>query len=192
MRPRYATENDFPEVEALLRACALPIEGVRAHIERYIVARDNAGLLGCAGIEQYGAVGLLRGLAVAQRARSAGLGELLISTIVADVRQRGVESIVLQTTSASAYFARLPAPAGRLFPRTTMSFPLLIRRQQRLIAGPNVEDERSFPSQLVCRRGLLRPRFPSETQDAPSHPRQAPHREHRVHAKRPNSAGLTL
>lgn len=130
MRPRYATENDFPEVEALLRACALPIEGVRAHIERYIVARDNAGLLGCAGIEQYGAVGLLRGLAVAQRARSAGLGELLISTIVADVRQRGVESIVLQTTSASAYFARLgfaPITASevpRALPPSLKEFPL--------------------------------------------------------------------
>jgi amino-acid N-acetyltransferase len=106
MRPHYATENDFPEVEALLRDCALPIEGVREHIERYIVVRDNAGLLGCVSIEQYGDIGLLRGLAVAQRARSAGLGELLISTIVAEVRQRGVESIVLHTTSASAYFAR--------------------------------------------------------------------------------------
>lgn len=113
MRPHYATENDFPEVEARLRACALPIDGVREHIERYIVVRDNAGLLGCAGIEQYGAVGLLRALAVAQRARSAGLGELLISAIVADVRQRGVESIVLQTASASAYFSRFGfAPIG--------------------------------------------------------------------------------
>lgn len=113
MRPHYATEKDLPEIEALLRACALSIEGVRAHIEQYIVVRDNAGLLGCVGIEQSGTVGLLLGLAVAQRARSAGLGELLISAIVADARQRGVESIFVQTTSASAYFARFGfAPIG--------------------------------------------------------------------------------
>lgn len=107
MRPHYATEKDWPEIEALLRASSLPIAGVREHISQYIVARDNAGLLGCAGVERYETTGLLRGLAVAQHARSAGLGELLLSTIVADVRQQGVESIVLQTMTASGYFARL-------------------------------------------------------------------------------------
>lgn len=106
MRPHYATASDLPEVEALLRACALPVEGVCEHIEQYIVVRDNAGLLGCVGIEQYGTVGLLRGLAVAPRARSAGLGELLISAIVADAREHGVESIVLHAASTTAYFAR--------------------------------------------------------------------------------------
>ncbi|MGE8369679.1 GNAT family N-acetyltransferase [Cupriavidus basilensis] len=50
-------------------------------------------------------MGLLRGLAVAHRARSAGLGELLLSAIVADVRQRGIESIVVRTTCAAGYFA---------------------------------------------------------------------------------------
>ncbi len=107
MRPRYATEKDWPEVEALLRASSLCVDGVREQITQFIMARDNAGLLGCAGVERYGKTGLLRGLAVATRARSGGLGELLLSAIVADVRQQGVESIVLQTTTASRYFARL-------------------------------------------------------------------------------------
>jgi|SRR5437762_6473594 len=107
MRPRYATEKDWPEVEALLRTSSLCVEGVRERITQYIMVRDNAGLLGCAGVERYGTTGFLRGLAVAQRARSAGLGELLLSAIVADVRLQGVASIVLQTKTASGYFARL-------------------------------------------------------------------------------------
>jgi len=107
MRPHHATENDQPEVEALLRASSLSVEGIHDRIRQYIVARDKAGLLGCAGIERYGTTSVLRGLAVAQRARCAGLGELLISAIVADLRQTGVESILLQTTNATGYFERL-------------------------------------------------------------------------------------
>lgn len=107
MRPRYATEEDWPEVEALLSASSLAVDGMHEHITQYIVIRDNAGLLGCAGIERYETTGVLRALAVVQRARSAGVGELLIAAIVADLRLRGVESIVLLTKSASGYFARL-------------------------------------------------------------------------------------
>ena len=107
MRPQFATREDLPEVEALLRSCALHLEGVGEHIEQYLVTRTNAGLLGCVGVEHYGTVGLLRGLAVAEHARSVGLGELLLSAIVADARQRGVESMVVRTASAAAYFSRL-------------------------------------------------------------------------------------
>lgn len=107
MRPRYATEDDWPEVKALLSASSLAVDGMREQVTQYIVSRDNAGLLGCAGIERYETTGVLRVLVVVQRARSAGLGELLIAAIVADLRLRGVESIVLQTKSASGYFARL-------------------------------------------------------------------------------------
>ncbi len=53
MRPHYASEEDWPDVEALLRASSLSIEGVRDQINQYVVVRDNAGLLGCAGVERY-------------------------------------------------------------------------------------------------------------------------------------------
>jgi amino-acid N-acetyltransferase len=107
MRPHHATEKDWPDIKALLHASSLSVEGVHEHIAHYIIVRDNAGLLGCAGVERYDTTGVLRALAVAQRARSAGLGELLISAVVANGRQQGVESIVLQTKTASQYFARL-------------------------------------------------------------------------------------
>ncbi len=107
MRPYYATEADWPDIEALLRASCLSSEGRHDHITQYMIARDKSGLLGCAGIERYETTGVLRALVVAKRARSAGLGELLISAIVAEVRQQGIETIVLQTKTASGYFARL-------------------------------------------------------------------------------------
>lgn len=125
MRPHHATEKDWPEVEALLNASSLSIEGVHEHIAQYFIVRDNAGLLGCAGVERYDTTGVLRALAVVQRARSAGLGELLISAVVADGRRQGVESIVLQTRTAGGYFARLG-----FTPTCLADLPPIVRRSR--------------------------------------------------------------
>ncbi|MGU7774725.1 GNAT family N-acetyltransferase [Burkholderia sp. MR1-5-21] len=107
MRPRYATEKDVPEVEDLLRTCQLPVDGVREHINGYLVSRDSEGIIGCAGLEQYGKVALLRGIAVARRARLAGLGELILSFLVADARQSGIESLVVHPAGAAPYFEQI-------------------------------------------------------------------------------------
>ncbi|WP_416050792.1 arsenic resistance N-acetyltransferase ArsN2 [Cupriavidus basilensis] len=107
MRPHYANEKDSKEVQDLLQACGLPVDGVAEQIGNFLVVRDNAGLLGCAGVENYGQVAVLRSVAVAERARSAGLGELLVAAMLAEARTRGVQSVVLQTTTAVDYFARL-------------------------------------------------------------------------------------
>jgi amino-acid N-acetyltransferase len=75
---------------------------------QFHISRDKTGLVGCAGIEVFGgAVGLLRGVAVAQRARRAGLGAFLVSVLVADVRLRGIDTLVVGTKVAAGYFSRL-------------------------------------------------------------------------------------
>ncbi|WP_082079871.1 arsenic resistance N-acetyltransferase ArsN2 [Cupriavidus basilensis] len=107
MRPHNATEKDCQDVLDLLAACGLPLDGVASQIDNFLVVRDNAGLLGCAGVENHGQVAVLRSVAVAGRARSAGLGELLVAAMLAEARTRGAQSVVLQTTTAAGYFARL-------------------------------------------------------------------------------------
>ncbi|CAG9180732.1 hypothetical protein LMG23994_04477 [Cupriavidus pinatubonensis] len=108
MRPRHATEADLPDVEALLRSCSLPAGGIRCQAVKFHVSHDRNGLLGCAGIEEFGSiVGLLRGIAVTERARGADLAGLLVSALVADVRMRGIESLVVRTETAAGYFSRL-------------------------------------------------------------------------------------
>jgi len=75
---------------------------------QFHVSRDKRGLLGCAGIEEFdGSVGLLRGLAVVERARRAGLATLLVSALVADVRLRGIECLFVKADAAYDYFSRL-------------------------------------------------------------------------------------
>jgi len=107
MRPHNATEKDCQDVLDLLAACGLPLDGVASQIGNFLVVRDNAGLLGCAGVENHGQVAVLRSVAVAGRARSAGLGELLVAAMLAEARTRGAQSVVLQTATAAGYFARL-------------------------------------------------------------------------------------
>ncbi|MDW3687203.1 GNAT family N-acetyltransferase [Cupriavidus sp. CV2] len=108
MRPRHATTTDLPDVEALLRSCSLPAGGIRRQTVQFHISRDREGLLGCAGIEEFGGnVALVRGLAVAKRARCAGLAGLLLSALVSDVRLRGIESLVVSTDTAAGYFSRL-------------------------------------------------------------------------------------
>jgi len=77
------------------------------------VSRDKRGLLGCVGVEEFdGRIGLLRGLAVAERARRAGLAALLVSALVADVRLRGIECLFVKADGASDYFSRLGFSPG--------------------------------------------------------------------------------
>ncbi|WER49914.1 GNAT family N-acetyltransferase [Cupriavidus sp. WKF15] len=82
---------------------------------QFHVSRDRTGLLGCAGVEEFGgSVGLLRGVAVVQRARRAGLAALLVSALVADVRLRGIDTLVVGTKVAAGYFSGLGfTPADR-------------------------------------------------------------------------------
>jgi len=125
MRPRHATKADLREVEALLRSCSLPVGGIHDETVQFHVSRDKTGLLGCAGIEVFAdGIGLLRGVAVAQRARRAGLAALLVSSLVADVRLRGIDTLVVGTKAAAGYFAGLgftPADAAAFPPELLAS-----------------------------------------------------------------------
>lgn len=105
---RVAGAADRAAIEALLRACELPLPGAGAPASLFLVAEDpEGGLIGCAGLEQYGTYGLLRSVAVAPEARGAGLGARLTGAIVTEARRRGLTSLYALTTTAERYFPRL-------------------------------------------------------------------------------------
>lgn len=110
-----ATSADWPAVEALLRASRLPTDDLEAdHAGRFLVARDGGALVGCGAVEPYGTWGLLRSLAVAERARGRGLGGRLVVGLEARARDGGLERLVLLTTTAAPFFeARGYAPLDR-------------------------------------------------------------------------------
>jgi len=101
-----ATSDDIPDILALLKASALPVVGIDAHIETALVVRDSERLLGCVAVEVYGQAGLLRSVAVEVEHRGEGWGERLTRAALELARKRGVRNIYLLTTTASHFFPR--------------------------------------------------------------------------------------
>ena len=82
------------------------------------------------GLEGYGAVALLRSLAVAPAWQGRGLGAALLAHAERAARQRGVQALYLLTTTAEAFFARrgyvrLPREAAPPILRQTAEFAAL-------------------------------------------------------------------
>jgi amino-acid N-acetyltransferase len=99
-----ARAEDLDGVLALLERVGLPREGVAEHFSQFLVARDDAQLVGCVGLECYGAVALLRSLAVAPERQRGGLGRQLTKRLLEDARSSGVREVVLLTTTAADFF----------------------------------------------------------------------------------------
>src|SRR4030095_6032261 len=57
---RGATPEDWDGIAQLLTDRHLPTAGAREHLSAFVVATRGRALVGCAGVERYGGVGLLR------------------------------------------------------------------------------------------------------------------------------------
>jgi arsenate reductase len=112
--PRTAVmpADDLDELRPLLATCNLPPDGLAD--ARMIVARLDGQVVGCAGIEVWGAHGLLRSVAVAPQHRGHHIGEALVADRLAWARGEGLADVSLLTTGASVFFGRLGfAPVER-------------------------------------------------------------------------------
>lgn len=108
-----ARPGDLKAIFALLSECGLPTAGVADHLAGFWVARLGHELAGTVGLEDYGAHGLLRSLAVRPAHRCRGLGAELTHHALAVARSRGMRSVFLLTETAPSYFTRFafrPAP----------------------------------------------------------------------------------
>ena len=96
------------EVEALLTEAQLPVSDLSSSLSLSLLGmRESGRLVGVVGIEVYGAVGMLRSLAVASARRNTRLGVSLVSNAEALAAERGVKTLYLLTSTAAEFFARL-------------------------------------------------------------------------------------
>lgn len=94
------------EVLTILSRAELPHDGVKEHLDGFLVARDEQGrMLGCAGLERYGSLALLRSVAVVAESQGQGIGQRLVGELLGRAARDGVEEVVLLTTTARDYFA---------------------------------------------------------------------------------------
>ncbi|MGZ6059313.1 MAG: arsenic resistance N-acetyltransferase ArsN2 [Myxococcaceae bacterium] len=114
---RPARPDDREGIEQLLIARGLPTAGAPAHLGAFVVAEEGSALVGCAGIERYGEVGLLRSVAVSEESAGRGLGTELVARSLELAGQLGLRALFLLTTTAADYFPRFgfqPIPRGAL------------------------------------------------------------------------------
>jgi amino-acid N-acetyltransferase len=103
---RPAVPDDLPQIIKLLSQADLPLAGVENHVTSFLLAFRQGSLAGCAGVEQYGSVALLRSVAVDERERNTGLGQEIVRRMLDRLRAGGVEKVVLLTTTAANFFRR--------------------------------------------------------------------------------------
>ncbi len=107
-RIRPGRAADLESVRALLRAAALPLEGLETQFgDGYAIAEAHGSIIAVAGIERYGNDGLLRSAAVVPAWRGRGVGQALVRNRIAWARDRGLGALYLLTTTAADFFRRL-------------------------------------------------------------------------------------
>ena len=117
---RRAWSGDVGEVSRLLRAAALPTEGVDETLMpgTSVLVRDGA-IVGCASVEVHGHTGLLRSVVVSPEMRGRQRGRALVRGRIEWAREQGLENLVLFTETAAGFFERLgfrPVPREELPP----------------------------------------------------------------------------
>jgi amino-acid N-acetyltransferase len=107
-RLQLARPDELPLVQALLAGERLPTSDLDLRFpDGFVVARAGGELVGVAGLEIHGPVGLLRSLAVRPAERGSGLGRVLVEDRLGAARAQGLAAVFLLTTPAASYFRRL-------------------------------------------------------------------------------------
>jgi amino-acid N-acetyltransferase len=99
-------DGERAAVHELLAASKLPVAGFDAANVVAIVARDAGHVVGSAAIEQHGAFGLLRSVAVAESHRNRQIGVELTRHAIAIARRRGLRALYLLTETAAGFFPK--------------------------------------------------------------------------------------
>lgn len=107
VRIEQARRSDLAGIRWLLEYEQLPTSDlIESALERFLVCRDDKGVVGAVGLEIFESVALLRSLVVDRSVRGGGLGSQLSTAAEELARRLGVGSIYLLTTTAEEFFRR--------------------------------------------------------------------------------------
>jgi amino-acid N-acetyltransferase len=133
-----AASEHLPKARALLEHSNLPTDGLEQQFPAaFVVAREHAEVVGVAGLERYGDVGLLRSVVVAPPYRGAGLGRLLVQNRLQAAASAGLVRVFLLTTTAAPYFR-------------TLGFVVTERAGVSLALAASAEFAHACPASATC------------------------------------------
>jgi amino-acid N-acetyltransferase len=101
-----ATEDDLPEIHALLDRLHLPVAGLEKHLATMLVAREGGQIVGTVALELYADGVLLRSVAVEPRRQRKQLGHRLTEAALQLATSHGASAVFLLTTTAEGFFPR--------------------------------------------------------------------------------------
>jgi amino-acid N-acetyltransferase len=104
LRPAVAADHEA--VCRLLQEADLPLDGLSATLEHFVVAEAGGKVTAAAGLELYGPDALLRSVVVAASLRGSGVGRRLVEAARRSARDLGVRGVYLLTDTADQFFAR--------------------------------------------------------------------------------------
>jgi len=103
---RAAVPDECDKVALLLKISGLVIHDIDSCLKGFWVAFDGERLAGTVGIENYGKLGLLRSLAVAEDYRTQGIGQHLYDRAIRSAQEQDIKTLYLLTTTAEKYFEK--------------------------------------------------------------------------------------
>lgn len=106
-RYRRGRPADLDAVSQLIAAGDLPPLFVEEFIEGFVVVEQDGQLIGCGGLEIYDDCGVLRSVVVDPVAQRQGIGERIVSLLVAEAQHAQLSALALFTVHAHALWCRL-------------------------------------------------------------------------------------
>jgi amino-acid N-acetyltransferase len=106
IRIKKVKSEDYEDVISLLNQLDLPPDGVFEHFEHFFVAKQDKEVIGVAGMEVYGNIGLVRSVGVAKNSQGLGLGRSMIEMIHRYAEENDLTKLFLFTDTAELMFLK--------------------------------------------------------------------------------------
>ena len=103
-RLHTATPEDAASIRILLERAGLPTSDLISSKPEFIVAYEDAGLIGAGALQRFETIALLRSVAVTSSRRGGGIGRLIVEELERRARAAHVTQLVLLTQTAQRFF----------------------------------------------------------------------------------------
>lgn len=103
---KKAQKSHLKAIFHLLQENESHTEEVEENIENFWIICEGKEIIGCAGLEIYGKVALLRSVAIRKDRQHKGLGQTLTRSILAFAKKRKVKKLYLLTLTAADFFRK--------------------------------------------------------------------------------------
>lgn len=104
---RAATAADAGKIQDLLQRSGLPTSDLGTARPEFVVATQTGQVIGIGALERLGNVALLRSVAVEPQWQASGLGRLIVEELEQRARAAGIDELILLTLTARNFFERL-------------------------------------------------------------------------------------